>query len=390
VVRDPAGGPDGTLLVSRVQLYVHEDNQHHLEKYAPFDLELADGHRVRIVVDADTNLRERRRGVPIAQVWTTWPELSQALERRSADRFVALTGELVRAGDRVVVVGSVRDAQVVDGTGGPRTAPATRPEVLQADALGVGPRAARDVDALLRFDDRRFTVAAAALGLAGAAQLGFNLSLRELPGWLVFLFGPSVGLGLLTSAALAAWCAARSPGFHGSTWVLALVSMIAIPMLGWIPVTMLAIPVLTVWFWLASARDAAQLRALQESLAGKRPLLRGSLARYSTDAVTLDLVGHGQVIVPTGNGDPAVAFAGSTEPRERPVRRGDVMAVGQVISGPGGRCVLGEIRGARAVLIAPPGRPVDVRRWLRRRTLTLIALGLISAAAVAFAIAMIA
>jgi hypothetical protein len=363
VARPPRGADEDVLFV-RASLYFHEGDEPDVHQYGEIAIELHDGRRASVVIDADTHLRSRRHATTVARARADLPFLAPSLEGRPDDASVTVRGAWIRDGDPVDVL--------VAHAGG----------AVRADAVGVGAHASRELDALTALDDRRWLAAAAALAIVGAAQIAIVLVSGGARSFgMLHPLGVGLGLSLLVGACFCWWYAAGSPGFHGSPSVLALIAALSFPTLAWLGVTPAAVPVVALWFHRSTARDAAALRRLRRG-----PVVRGELTHYDGSAVKFAAPDRGEIVVPI---DPAlgnVGMAGAMLPLENWVRRGEVLAVLEEDREGADGHPFRSAHGQRvsAALIVPPGKAVDVRAWLRRRTLVVAALWLLGAVAVGY------
>jgi hypothetical protein len=342
IARRPPEAADDHAVV-RARLYFHEDDEPSVDRYDDMIVRSAGtAHRIRI--DSDTLLHARRRELTVARARTQLPELAGAIAGRDDATRFSVTCTAIRDGDAIAVAG-----ELVDG-------------VVLADAVGVGPRARRELDRLRAFGDRRWTIAAGAFAAAGAVQIGAVTSWGTPALWFAAYLGAGLGLCLLAVAALAWWYGARTPAFRGATVVFAIVAINVLACACWVVAAPALLPVVALWFQVASAHDTLALCRLRDG-----PTRTGTLTRYTTAALTAALAEREIEIAidePRGN----VGMVGATLPLENWVNRGAVMVE--------------DVQRDTIVLIVPPGRAVDVRAWIRRRTLVVVALWLVAAAAV--------
>src|SRR5688572_16888981 len=178
IARDP-DGQAGALLVARGTVSGPGEDDGIFEKIAvhrPFQIELADGRRVRALPDADTVL-----WLPVAEDVSTvaelrvrYPTLRDWLSQEPDSQNLMHAVTLVHDGDPIEVVARPIGFRFIPDTGGPREAPETEPDALQIDAIGVGPDAARDLRRLITGEHRGISALGLCLIAAGAALVALT------------------------------------------------------------------------------------------------------------------------------------------------------------------------------------------------------------------------
>lgn len=120
-----------------------------------FSVLTAAGDRVRVTCFEPVVL------APVQRVRGRWRELDHLAARPDRpdglhdDAEVELAGAWLLGGDRVAVLGEVTNETFVPDTGGLRDAPARRPTVIAARAIGVGPDGKAAAQAALDREQRR-------------------------------------------------------------------------------------------------------------------------------------------------------------------------------------------------------------------------------------------
>jgi hypothetical protein len=335
------GGRPGALLVARGSLDAGDDNPASLEQHVPFDVELADGRRTPVEPDGDTALwvPPTMRSATVGELRVRCAEATAPLAGWPDDKQVTYQWALVRDGDPVAVVGSPRGTRFVPDTGGLRDSPQLEPDPrspLQVDALAAGPDRERVLARILTGEDRRISwlgigfVAAAVAIVIGALQ-------RFGGSWSPPIAG--FGLGLVATGAFTWWMGAGAPRSATRLEIVAMVGCSA-PCLTWLPYTWPVLAVLAGLFHAWSRHDARVLRAIQRVMArGDVVVLRDGELSSLRDRPGVLVVGQVPVT-------------------------GDLPARGSALISPTGD----------AVVVLPPGRDLEVARWLRRRAAVLAVL----------------
>jgi hypothetical protein len=311
--------------------------------HRPFDIELPDGRRARALPDADTMLwlPVVHRHATVAELRARYPTLLDWLTREPDTQKLMHAVTLVHDGDPIEVVARPIGLRFVPNTGGPREAPETEPDALRIDAIGVGPRAARDLRRLTTGEHRGISALGLALIVAGAALVALTAPAGR-ASFLWVLTG--LGHGMVISGAFTWWLGLRAPRSSTGLEVLAAVSISA-PCVTWFLYTWPALAVPAVLFWRASTNDARVLRAV------RRALRRGDARVERVE-----------------------------ELRDLELRPG-MLVIGQVpyTGAMPGRGFAFFADRDRAAVLVPPGRELHLDRWLRRRAVV-IALLLANAA----------